>query len=687
MSEFEELQAKHRSLIAAQQSPSDFSSLAEKITQFFAMDEMRLLCFDLGLNYDELQGETKQAKAVSFIRTVERRGLYTELITELQKDRPGIKWSEKEPLEVSQVREFIEKVRQNSQYIASPQKRDQLRTILRYWSGYVYEKTGQYPNIELLPPLSEYSIPYRRKRAQAQLVIVALLLLTIFWGLWFLNIRELNESTSATATAVANESIRATETAVAAITLLPTSSSTPSPTRTPSPTPTTTPSLTPAPSETPTPGLTPTPDFSSISVRLLDPQNGAQVEPSIAVSGDYANLRPGWSIHILMQPVSQGGKLFPAESYYLVPNGQPSGTWEIEVQLGSGPNLQTPERYILETIVSTSDAGRTYLESVTETGIDELPTEFITFPQLTTVSRSAYDEINEVRIVYYAPDQATDSYEIYSMRTDGTDIRQITYTSDVGEIAPSLSPSGDKIAFIQLVPGETWEENVYSLWVMDSSGQNRALLVDDIKTEIYPAPVPVWSPDGKYIAFNRQVQNQSGTWAYHIMLYDTNSGEVRELTENSLSYTYPSWMPDSQTLVYRERFGIFSIDIITGETNAIFNDLVAVETQLSVSPDGTKIAMTYFVDTATTIGNRDIYVLETITGNLQRMTTHEGLDWMPTWHPDGTTIYFESHRETGHAGIWAIDADSTNERRISLPENIDSSPFVGLMRAYLPHNP
>jgi Tol biopolymer transport system component len=276
------------------------------------------------------------------------------------------------------------------------------------------------------------------------------------------------------------------------------------------------------------------------------------------------------------------------------------------------------------------------------------------------------------------------------MKPDGTDIRQLTSTSNATEIAPSLSPLGDKIAYIQVVTNETTEEEIYSLWMMDSSGQNRILLVDNIVINIFPQPAPVWSPDGKYIAYNAQVQNQSNTTAYQIFLYNLDSGEIIQITDNILGGIYPSWMPDSQKLVYRDRFGIHAINIFTREITNIFDEPAAVETHLAVSPDGSKIAFTYFTDTTET-GNRDIYTLDLAAdltpSNLQQITSHTGLDWMPRWHPDGNSIYFESHRDTGNPSIWMVNVDASGVRQISPANEANNSPFIGLMRTYLPRKP
>lgn len=62
-----------------------------------------------------------------------------------------------------------------SSQISSPNERDQLRANLRYWAGYLYEESGVYPNIELLPAsIPKIVTPFR---------VVLLLIIIVLLGL------------------------------------------------------------------------------------------------------------------------------------------------------------------------------------------------------------------------------------------------------------------------------------------------------------------------------------------------------------------------------------------------------------------------------------------------------------------------------------------------------------------------
>jgi hypothetical protein len=49
------------------------------------------------------------------------------------------------------VQSFIDRVRNDAQYISAPRERDQLRAILRFWASYVYDQTKTYPDTTMRP--------------------------------------------------------------------------------------------------------------------------------------------------------------------------------------------------------------------------------------------------------------------------------------------------------------------------------------------------------------------------------------------------------------------------------------------------------------------------------------------------------------------------------------------------------
>ena len=72
--------------------------LLESLVRYFDLDELRTLCFDLGLDYDELRGEVKSAKARELITVMLRQNRLAELASRLQVQRPDVDWPDVEAI-------------------------------------------------------------------------------------------------------------------------------------------------------------------------------------------------------------------------------------------------------------------------------------------------------------------------------------------------------------------------------------------------------------------------------------------------------------------------------------------------------------------------------------------------------------------------------------------------------------
>lgn len=71
-----------------------YKDLHAKMVQHFDAAEVRSLCFGLGIEYDDLQGEGRADKLVSLISLVERRGMIAGFIKAVTETRPDVLWKE-----------------------------------------------------------------------------------------------------------------------------------------------------------------------------------------------------------------------------------------------------------------------------------------------------------------------------------------------------------------------------------------------------------------------------------------------------------------------------------------------------------------------------------------------------------------------------------------------------------------
>jgi Tol biopolymer transport system component len=142
---------------------------------------------------------------------------------------------------------------------------------------------------------------------------------------------------------------------------------------------------------------------------------------------------------------------------------------------------------------------------------------------------------------------------LYTMRRDGSDVRQLPLDVAGSAISPDWSPNGQRIVFAS----ETGDTQ--SLWTARADGSGAKELFhcgDGCLGTDYPA----WSPDGRSIAFTYLVAPESPAGPPSqsaIRVIDLGSHKVRTVVHSSfpLLVDLARWSPDGQSLVIeRDRF-------------------------------------------------------------------------------------------------------------------------------------
>ena len=119
--------------------------------------------------------------------------------------------------------------------------------------------------------------------------------------------------------------------------------------------------------------------------------------------------------------------------------------------------------------------------------------------------------------------------EIYTMNRDGTNQARLTYTPGVAEYVPVFSPDGLYIAY----------NNNQEIWRINADGTNAINLTNNPADEAFPQ----YSPDGSSIAYQRYDTNGQTNFGWNIYLMDPDGSNVRILADLPGNEVVPHWSP------------------------------------------------------------------------------------------------------------------------------------------------
>jgi len=199
---------------------------------------------------------------------------------------------------------------------------------------------------------------------------------------------------------------------------------------------------------------------------------------------------------------------------------------------------------------------------------------------------------------------------------------------------------------------------------------------------------PVWSPDGRLIAFTRNVANDIFT--IHIIPADggvqekrdaekkvetrsasltlTSSASAdRELSTGGVKLTHPDidWSPDGKQIAFSGSSGIYLLTLADSTVRSMTQSPpMSFDWGPSFSPDGSSIL---FVRSRQVAAD-ELWSIPTSGGTPSHLFTERGkLASTPQWSYDGRSIIFSSNR-TGHPALWRVQLDSPNEAA-QIPES------------------
>jgi len=203
--------------------------------------------------------------------------------------------------------------------------------------------------------------------------------------------------------------------------------------------------------------------------------------------------------------------------------------------------------------------------------------------------------------------------QVFSIRLDGTDKRQITNEAQQVLFA-AVSPDGTKVVFTTTIGGNE------DLFAINIDGTGRRRLTTNAATDFRPA----FSADGLRIAY-LSTRDVATFQAYVISFADGDAGQVTRLAPSANQQEFPT-MGGANLVSYTEQFPV--------------PNMMATQTDVMLAhEDGTGVV---------------------------NLTNDPASDSTSSFSRDGTKIVFSSDRAGGSIfQLWMMNADGSNPTQIT----------------------
>jgi len=238
-------------------------------------------------------------------------------------------------------------------------------------------------------------------------------------------------------------------------------------------------------------------------------------------------------------------------------------------------------------------------------------------------------------------------------------------------VAAVLASAACALSAFGLYPGKiaftSDREGNHEIYLMKGDGSDVVRLTNDKGYDDQPA----LSPAGDRVVF---VSNRDGN--HELYLVGVDGKGLRRLTDTPYSEIDPSFSPDGRWIIYTAMAqgdkDIWRLNVETGDTEI----LVAGEGDQFMARMASDGALAYVEDG----GDNEVMLLED--GAKKNLTLSPGVDTMPSFSPDGETVYYVTNRG-GDYDLMAVGRDGSGTREMVALESTEARGAPSPDGAYL----
>ncbi|MFL5799503.1 MAG: YceI family protein [Actinomycetota bacterium] len=244
-----------------------------------------------------------------------------------------------------------------------------------------------------------------------------------------------------------------------------------------------------------------------------------------------------------------------------------------------------------------------------------------------------------------------DTKSIAVVREDATGLRQVTHAGTFGDDQPRWSPDGELIAFTRGENRDPLPPIIRIFTVrLDGSGLHAVT-----RGEVEDA-APSFSPDGSLIAFVRTTDIYSTDGFSEIWVTNADGARPQKLTDDgSTVKDGPVWSPDGRWIAFGAFGGPGNEDVWVMRSDGTHMHRLTTdpgyEYSPAWSPDGGGIAFGR---------DGDVWVMRADGSGARHLTTGPGRDGQVTWSPDDRIVFARDDR------VILMNPDGTHQRRVPL---------------------